>query len=42
MIGATGPKMIELTAEIADGIVLNYCVPPEYNDMAMDMLGAGL
>ena len=30
-IGATGNKMMELTAEIADGVVLNYCVPPEYN-----------
>jgi 5,10-methylenetetrahydromethanopterin reductase len=42
MIGATGPKMIELTGEIADGIVLNYCVPPNYNDMAMERLEAGV
>lgn len=41
MIGATGPKMIELTGEIADGIVLNYCVPPEYNEMAMEHLAIG-
>lgn len=41
MIGATGPKMMEMTGEIADGAVLNYCVPPEYNDMAMDRLEAG-
>ena len=34
MIGATGPKMMELTGEIADGAVLNYCVPPDYNHMA--------
>jgi 5,10-methylenetetrahydromethanopterin reductase len=27
-IGATGPKMMELCGEIADGVVLNYCVPP--------------
>jgi len=40
-IGATGPKMIELTGEIADGIVLNYCVPPEYNNEAMDLLSKG-
>lgn len=40
-IGATGPKMIQLTGEIADGIVLNYCVPPEYNDMAMENLAIG-
>lgn len=41
MIGATGPKMMEMTGEIADGAVLNYCVPPEYNDKAMDLLAAG-
>ncbi|MDH5606894.1 MAG: LLM class flavin-dependent oxidoreductase [Anaerolineae bacterium] len=41
MIGATGPKMIEMTGEICDGIVLNYCVPPEYNHMAMERLEAG-
>jgi 5,10-methylenetetrahydromethanopterin reductase len=41
MIGATGPKMMELTGEIADGAVLNYCVPPEYNDQAIERLKAG-
>ncbi len=41
MIGATGPKMMALTGEIADGAVLNYCVPPEYNDMAMEQLEKG-
>jgi 5,10-methylenetetrahydromethanopterin reductase len=41
MIGATGDKMMELTGEIADGVVLNYCVPPEYNDRALELLEAG-
>jgi 5,10-methylenetetrahydromethanopterin reductase len=41
MIGATGPKMMALTGEIADGVVLNYCVPPEYNDHALDQLAKG-
>lgn len=41
MIGATGPKMMELTGEIADGACLNYCVPPEYNIRAMEQLEAG-
>jgi 5,10-methylenetetrahydromethanopterin reductase len=41
MIGATGPKMMELTGEIADGAVLNYCVPPEYNDVALARLKTG-
>ncbi|MFP4395238.1 MAG: LLM class flavin-dependent oxidoreductase [Anaerolineales bacterium] len=41
MIGATGPKMMALTGEIADGAVLNYCVPPAYNDIAMEQLEKG-
>jgi 5,10-methylenetetrahydromethanopterin reductase len=41
MIGATGDKMMELTGEISDGAVLNYCVPPEYNDKALELLEAG-
>jgi 5,10-methylenetetrahydromethanopterin reductase len=41
MIGATGPKMMELTGEIADGAVLNYCVPPEYNHAALEQLETG-
>jgi 5,10-methylenetetrahydromethanopterin reductase len=40
-IGATGPKMMQLAGEIADGVVLNYCVPPDYNDMAMEQLEKG-
>ncbi len=42
MIGATGDQMLELSGEIADGVVLNYCVPPEYNDRALDQLDRGL
>ena len=41
MIGATGPKMMQLTGEISDGAVLNYCVPPEYNDRALELLEIG-
>ncbi len=41
MIGATGDKMMEMTGEIADGAVLNYCVPPEYNDHALELLDTG-
>jgi 5,10-methylenetetrahydromethanopterin reductase len=41
MIGATGDKMMELAGEIADGVVLNYCVPPEYNVRALDLLARG-
>lgn len=41
MIGATGENMMEMTGEIADGAVLNYCVPPEYNDRALELLESG-
>jgi 5,10-methylenetetrahydromethanopterin reductase len=41
MIGATGDQMMEMTGEIADGVVLNYCVPPEYNLKALEMLERG-
>ncbi|GAP10861.1 coenzyme F420-dependent N5,N10-methylene tetrahydromethanopterin reductase [Bellilinea caldifistulae] len=41
MIGATGDQMMELTGEIADGAVLNYCVPPEYNIRALELLEKG-
>jgi 5,10-methylenetetrahydromethanopterin reductase len=41
MIGATGPQMMELTGEIADGAVLNYCVPPDYNHEALERLEKG-
>jgi 5,10-methylenetetrahydromethanopterin reductase len=41
MIGATGDMMMEMTGEIADGCVLNYCVPPEYNDKALELLEKG-
>ncbi|HSJ91323.1 MAG TPA: LLM class flavin-dependent oxidoreductase, partial [Ilumatobacter sp.] len=35
-IGATGMQMMELAGEIADGVVLNYLVSPEYNVRALD------
>jgi len=40
-VGATGFKMIELAGEVADGVVLNYLVTPQYNDEAMKHLAAG-
>ncbi len=41
MIGATGDLMMEMTGEIADGCVMNYCVAPEYNDRALELLEKG-
>jgi 5,10-methylenetetrahydromethanopterin reductase len=40
-IGATGDQMMELTGEIADGVVLNYCVEPSYNSKALELLESG-
>jgi 5,10-methylenetetrahydromethanopterin reductase len=40
-IGATGMKMMELAGRIADGVVLNYLVSPDYNDRAMEHLQVG-
>jgi 5,10-methylenetetrahydromethanopterin reductase len=40
-IGATGMKMMELSGEIADGVLLNYLVSPAYNREAMEHLRIG-
>ena len=40
-IGATGDRMLELAGEIADGVVLNYLVSPDYNTRALERLEAG-
>ncbi len=40
-IGATGPQMMALTGEIADGAVLNYLVAPKYNEAALEQLEIG-
>ena len=40
-IGATGAKMMALTGEIADGVVFNYLVSPQYNAQAMEHLAEG-
>ena len=40
-VGATGMQMMELAGELADGVVLNYMVSPEYNRSAMEHLAVG-
>jgi 5,10-methylenetetrahydromethanopterin reductase len=40
-IGATGPKMLGLTGEICDGIVLNYVVSTDYIRDAVELVAAG-
>ena len=34
-------QMMELTGEIADGVVLNYLVSPDYNAAALERLAVG-
>ena len=40
-IGATGPKMLELSGEICDGPVLNYVVSTDYISDAVERVAAG-
>ncbi len=40
-LGATGMQMMELAGEIADGVVLNYLVSPDYNRTAIEHLAIG-
>src|SRR5919199_4570144 len=40
-IGATGDQMLELSGEIADGVLLNYLVSPQYNERALARVEAG-
>src|SRR5215468_4146363 len=40
-IGATGMKMMALSGEIADGVLLNYLVSPTYNHEALAALEQG-
>jgi 5,10-methylenetetrahydromethanopterin reductase len=40
-IGATGDRMLELGGEIADGVLLNYLVSPQYNERAVARVEAG-
>ncbi len=40
-IGATGPKMLTLSGEIADGVLMNYLVSPQYNVGALEQIEKG-
>lgn len=40
-IGATGPKMLEMSGEICDGVVLNYVVSVDYIRKAVDLVRQG-
>jgi len=40
-VGATGPKMAEVAGEVADGILMNYLVSPEYNRETLEHIETG-
>jgi len=40
-IGATGDQMLELGGEIADGVLMNYLVSPQYNERAIAHIEQG-
>lgn len=40
-VGATGPNMLALSGEIADGVLLNYMVSPQYNIEALEQIEKG-
>lgn len=40
-VGAVGMKMMRLAGEIADGVLLNFLLPPSYTASAMDALRRG-
>lgn len=40
-VGAVGPKMLELSGEIADGVHLDFLLPPSYLDMAVPAMTRG-
>jgi 5,10-methylenetetrahydromethanopterin reductase len=40
-VGATGDKMLELTGEICDGVVLNYVVSVDYIRRAVELVAKG-
>ena len=40
-IGATGPKMLEMTGEICDGVMLNYMVSVDYIKNAVKLVEKG-
>lgn len=40
-VGAFGPRMLELAAELADGVILWMCTPSYVRDVAMPSLRAG-
>ena len=40
-IGPTGPRMMELTGEIADGALINGILPPSYTRRSLEHMAAG-
>ncbi len=40
-LGVTGPKALELSGELADGVLLNVCLPVSYVERAMELIERG-
>lgn len=41
-VGAVGPRMLELSGEIADGVHMDFLLPPSYLDGAKKAIDAGI
>lgn len=41
-VGAIGDRMLELAASVADGIIINYLLPPEYVQRAIQIIENGV
>lgn len=41
-VGAVGPRMLELSGEIADGVLLDFLLPPSYMTGAKENIGKGI
>ena len=40
-LGVTGPKALEYAGEVADGVLLNTCLPTDYVRRAVELIGRG-
>jgi 5,10-methylenetetrahydromethanopterin reductase len=41
VIGATGPKALEYAGRVADGVLMNVCLPTEYAASRLGLVAAG-
>ena len=41
VIGATGPKALRYAGSVADGVLMNVCLPVEYVTSRLELVEAG-